>query len=64
MNDADFTIHLSNYHKPNQNETKDEKNEQLQVNLLRLKRPWIFQVRKILRTLHDLDSRNILNFHC
>ena len=37
MNDADFTICLSNCHKPYQNETKDEKIEQLQANLLPLK---------------------------
>ena len=37
MNNADFTIHLSNCHKPNRNETKDGKIEQLPVNLLCLK---------------------------
>ena len=37
MNNADFTICLSNSHKPNWNETKDEKIEQLQANLLCLR---------------------------
>ena len=37
MNDTDFTIRLSSYHKPNRNKTKDEKIEQLQANLLCLK---------------------------
>ena len=37
INDADFTIRLSNCHKPNRNETKDEKIEQLQGNLLCIK---------------------------
>ena len=37
MNNTDFTICLSNSHKPNQNETKDEKIKQLQANLLCLR---------------------------